>query len=245
MRGRPAPQPFALRRRHERRRRLLRWAAAVAVVVALAAGGWLIWFSDVLGVRSVQVSGVDSLDPDRVRETAAIEPRTPLARLDTVAVESRVAQLERVEQVTVERRWPRTVRITVVERTAVAWAQTAGVLRAVDRFGVDFRTLEEEPDDLVEIRTSATDPRQRQLAVSAAASVISALRTDDPDLMEQVRAVTADTRDSVTLLLGGGRTVVWGSATRTEQKLQVLEALLEIEADEYDVSAPEQPTTRR
>lgn len=238
-------QLFQRRRRQERRHRLVRWALAALVVAALGALVWLVWFSDVLGVRTVQVSGTEDLDPQVVREAADVTLREPLARVDTVAVETRVARLERVERVSVERRWPRTVRITVTERTAIAWTEAAGVRRAVDRFGVDFRTLDKEPKKLVRITTSASDPRQRQLAVSAAASVIARLASDDPGLLEAVRSVDAATRDSVTLELTKGRTVVWGSATKPEQKLEVLDALLEIGASEYDVSAPEQPTTRQ
>ena len=52
-------------------------------------------------------------------------------------------------------------------------------------------------------------------------------------------------KDSVQLVLGKNRTVTWGSAAKGEQKLTVLRSLLKIKARGYDVSAPEQPTTRR
>lgn len=235
---------FEERRRADSRRRLRRWLLAVLGVVVLVALVWLVWFSDVLGVRTVEVEGLTSLEPSEVREVADVPLGTPLARLDTVAIQGRVAKIERVERVEVERAWPRAVRIVVTERTAVAWTTVDGTLRALDRFGVDFRDLSKEPKGYVEVTTDATDPRQRQLAIASAASVVAFLRREDPELVEQVQAVDAPTRDAVTLDLTKGRTVTWGSAVDSPQKLEVLRALLEIDASGYDVSAPEQPTTR-
>lgn len=237
-------QRFVLRRRQDRRRRLLRWLAVLLGLAVVAGLVWMVWFSEVLGVRTVEVEGVETLKPQQVRRVVDVAQGTPLARVDTSAAAARVARLERVERVEVERSWPRTVTVVVTERSAVAWTTVDGEIRALDRFGVDFRTLRKEPKGLVEVSTTATDPRQRQLALVAAASVVSRLRADAPTLMEQVQAVDAPSRDAVTLDLSKGRTVTWGSAAKPEQKLEVLEALLRIDATGYDVSAPEQPTTR-
>jgi cell division protein FtsQ len=238
-------QRFTERRRRDRRRRLLRWGAGVLVVAGVAGLVWLVWFSDVLGVRAVEVEGTERLKAQQVRAVADVPRGEPLARVDTEAAAARVARLPLVERVDVERSWPRTVTVVVTERTAVAWGVVDGERRAVDRFGIDFRTLPREPRGLVEITTSATEPRQRQLAVVAAASVVARLRTDAPALMRQVRGVDAPSRDAVTLRLTKGRTVTWGSAAKARQKITVLTALLRIRAEGYDVSAPEQPTTRR
>jgi cell division protein FtsQ len=238
-------QRFAERRRRAGRRRLLRWLGGVLGVGVVAGLVWLVLVSDVLGVRTVRVEGLTTMEAAQVREAADVVRGTPLARLDTDAAAARVARLPRVERVEVERSWPRTVTVVVRERSAVAWTRVDGDVRLLDRFGVDFRTVAKAPKGLVEVSTTATEPRQRQLAVVAAASVVSRLRSDAPALMKQVQAVDAPTRDAVTLDLTQGRTVTWGSAAKPEQKLIVLEALLRIDATGYDVSAPEQPTTRR
>ena len=203
------------------------------------------WFSTVLGVHRVQVTGVTSLRPDAVREVAEVPSRRPLARVDTVRVEARVSSLERVERVRVSRSWPRTIRIEVVERTAVAWVRVDGEVRSLDRYGVDFRTLPREPRTLVEVRVPTFEARARQQALQSAAAVLARIRADDPRLFAQVQRVEAATQDSVVLDLTKGRRVTWGSAAKPAEKLQVLEALLDIEASGYDVSAPEQPTTRK
>ncbi len=238
-------QRFHERRRRDRRKRLLRWTGGLGAVVLVGVLVWLVWFSHVLGVRDVEVEGTRTLGVKQVRSVADVRLGTPLARLDTAAVEARVAGLPAVERVEVRRSWPRTVRVEVTERTAVAWTRVDGDVRALDRFGIDYRTLRQPPRGLVEVSTSATDPRQRQLAVVAAAAVVARLEKADPDLVEAVRAVEAPSRDAVTLRLSRDRTVTWGSAAKPKQKLKVLRALLRIRARGYDVSAPEQPTTRQ
>ena len=50
--------------------------------------------------------------------------------------------------------------------------------------------------------------------------------------------------DSITLTLADGRSVRWGSADESQRKVQVLAILLKQKASVYDVSGPEQPTTR-
>jgi cell division protein FtsQ len=153
--------------------------------------------------------------------------------------------MERIDQVDVARHWPRTIRIEVVERKPIAWVTSGVAIRALDRYGVDFRTLRKEPKDLVEVQVETIDSRRRQQALESSAAVLEQLRTDDPGLLKKVQYVRVASKDSVQLVLGKNRTVTWGSAAKGEQKLTVLRSLLKIKARGYDVSAPEQPTTRR
>jgi cell division protein FtsQ len=62
--------------------------------------------------------------------------------------------------------------------------------------------------------------------------------------MAQTRRVRAQSMDSITLTLADGRSVRWGSADESQRKVQVLAILLKQKASVYDVSVPEQPTTR-
>jgi cell division protein FtsQ len=238
-------QRFEDKRRHDRRRALLRYVLPVLGVAAVAALVWLVWFSSVLSVDTVDVEGLDTLEPDQVREVAEVAIGRPLARLDTVGIEGRVGAMERVESVAVDRSWPGTARIVVTERRPVAWVRLDGRMRAIDRYGVDFKTYEREPRSIVEVRFPFLEARRLQQSLASAGSVLAALREDDPDLVEEVRHVEVESQDSVVLVLSRGRTVTWGGAARTAEKLTVLRSLLEaVDADGYDVSAPEQPTTQ-
>lgn len=236
---------FAERRRSERRRRLRRVLFAVLTVIVAGAVVWVVWFSAALAVNRVQVEGATTLKPMDVRSQAAVRLGEPLARVDTDAVASRVAEMERIDQVEVSRQWPRTIRIDVVERKPIAWTLSGGEIRTLDKYGVDFRTLRTQPKDLVEVRVETWSARRRQQALGGSAAVIELLRTDGQDILKKVRYVRAASKDSITVVLGKNRTVMWGSEAKGQQKLRVLRSLLKIKARGYDVSAPEQPTTRR
>ena len=236
---------FAERRRSERWRRIRHVLLGLLGVGAVAGAVWVIWFSSALSVNRIDVDGTTTLTPMDIRSTAAVRLGEPLARVDTVAIESRVAAMERIDRVVVSRRWPRTIRIEVVERKPIGWVMSGIAIRALDRYGVDFRSLRTEPKNLVEVQVETLDSRKRQQALVSAAAVLELLRTDDPGLMKKVRYVRVASKDSVQLVLGKNRTVSWGSASKGQQKLTVLRSLLKIKARGYDVSAPEQPTTRR
>src|SRR5690242_18218688 len=112
------------RKRFARRQRARRWLAwrpilvVVLLVGAVSLGFWLVYFSPVLAVHGVQVTGAQSLDPRVVRRAAEIPPDTPLATVDLGAVAARVENLRAVKSVDVSRSWPHQVRIDVVERQA-------------------------------------------------------------------------------------------------------------------------------
>ncbi len=93
------------------------------------------------------------------------------------------------------------------------------------------------------MRVTVADPRRRQQTYAAVASVVESI--DDTELRSQVQLVSATSKDSITLDLTKGRTVTWGSAVSAKRKLVVLGSLLQISAKGYDVSAPDQPTTRK
>src|SRR5690606_27417916 len=99
--------------------------------------------------------------------------------------------MERVDEVEVTRRWPGTIRIEVVERRPIAWTLDSGAIRALDRHGVDFRTLRKEPKDLVRVVVETFDARKRQQALESAAAVVELLRREDPSLLKAVRSVRA------------------------------------------------------
>lgn len=225
-------------RRRSRLRLVVRALVATLVALLLGAGVWLVGFSPVLAVQRVEVTGTSVLDAATVERTAAISTGTPLARLDVAGIERRVGALAPVREVHVDRQWPSTVTIEVTERTplyAVQQNQGDGYL-LVDRDGVAYTTLPEPPGGLLVVTADSAE------LLPDVATVVAAL----PDeLRDQVHGVSADTRDSITLALSGGRTVVWGSAERSDYKATVLMALLKArKGTVYDVSAPDWPAVR-
>lgn len=222
----------------------MRVLIAVVVLVVVLGGAWVVAFSSLLAADAVEVTGTDQLTKAEVEAAAGVPLGRPLARIDLDAIEERVRALPLVESVEASRSWPGTVQLRVTERTAVAWIEIDGEIRGVDRFGSDFRSFD-EPPALTEIRIDTNDPRDRQQSFEGLGAVVATLRSSAPDLLAAVEYGEAETQDSLTFQLADGRSIRWGSAEDTPRKIEVVSALLgTVQASEYDVSAPEQPTTR-
>ncbi|MFI7442073.1 cell division protein FtsQ/DivIB [Nonomuraea indica] len=218
--------------------------ARTALLVLLTAGvvgtaAWLVFFSPVLGVRSITIVGNITVPTDRIRQQAAVPELHPLATVDLGAVESRVLGIRRLATARAERVWPGTLRIQVVEREPVAAVQVGGKAAVVDKQGVVIEVGDTVPPllpVLVVDRPAAGDP-----ATMAALQVIQHLPDELTGRVRQVRATTAE---GVSLTLSDGRSVVWGGTDRGEEKGRILTRLLRRKAEVYDVSSPDVVTLR-
>lgn len=228
------------------RRRFLRWfgrAQVIALVTILLVGFgvWVVYASPWLGVKSVDVEGTSYLTPHEVERVADVPIDTPLARLDLNAVEDRVAELPAVAAVDVERDWPDGVHIVIQERTAIAVVKQDHKLHGMDADGVLYRTYRHRPDRLPLVRAGQLDDKGSADALHEVAGVIASL---DRSIARKVDHVEVASMDAIELVLSNGKQVQWGSAAQSDLKARVLATLLEVNASVYDVSVPEQPTTR-
>lgn len=234
-RAKPSPRNRPNRQVEIRRR----WVALLTVLTLVAAV-YLLFFSSMLGVQDVAVSGSRTVPADQIRTVAAVPAGKPLLRLSTDEIRDRVAAMPGIATVEVSRSWPNTVEITVTERTAIAFFDSGpggdGV-HLVDGGGVVFKTVAARPPGLPELKlpkVSADDPVTR--AVTAVLGVIP------EQLLKQVTTATAKTPASVEFTLASGKIVRWGTAEQTDRKAKVLAALLSQDGKVYDVAAPELPT---
>ena len=214
---------------------LVRLVLLTVVSVAL---GLVLYFTPVMSARSLVVTGTGGVTREQVVDAAAVRLRTPLLQIDTDAVADRVAGIRAVASARVQREYPSTLRITIAERIPVAVKDFPDGPHLFDRDGVDFATAPPPPglpyldvDD-----PGPTDPSTR-----AALEVMTALR---PEVIAQVGRVAAQSVASITLTLIDGRTVLWGTTDRTDEKADKLAALLTQPGRVYDVSSPDLPTVK-
>jgi cell division protein FtsQ len=233
------PKPAVRNRPHRQVEIRRRWVALLSVLTVIALV-YLLFFSSMLGVKDVSVSGSRTVPADQIRAGAAVPADKPMLRLSTDEIRDRVAGMPGIATVEVSRSWPNTVEITVTERTAIAFFDSGpggdGV-HLVDGGGVVFKTVPARPPGLPELRlpkVSADDPVTR--AVTAVLGVLP------EQLLKQVTTATAKTPASVEFTLSSGKIVRWGTAEQTDRKAKVLAALLTQEGRIYDVAAPELPT---
>lgn len=200
--------------------------------------GLVLYFTPLMSARSVDVRGTGVVTRDEVLAAAQVTIGTPLLQIDTDAVADRVAGIRRVATARVQRGYPSTLRIIIVERIPLAVKDFPDGPHLFDRDGVDFATAP-PPPGLPYL--DVDNPGPADPPTEAALEVMTAL---PPDVLAQVGRVAAPSVASVTLTLADGRTVVWGTTDRTDEKADKLAALLTQPGRVYDVSSPDLPTVK-
>jgi cell division protein FtsQ len=231
------PDPAASASAAGSRRSLLgrrAFVAAVALTILVVAS-WALLGPTVLVVRHVRVTGAGAqLPASAVRAAADIALGTPLARLNTAAAAHRVERLPAVLSARVSRSFPDTVVIAVRPRIPALAVPMGSGYALVDSYGVTVSSAAAVPAGMP-VLTSPPSVLRGSPAVRAAALVVEEL---PGSLRAGVRSVSATRGGSVTLLLDGGITVVWGGPAQGAQKAAELGVLLGTHARYYDVSDP-------
>jgi len=234
--GKSAQESRTSRRGAVRGLKVMIWTV---VLVALFVGlGLLLYFTPIMAARNVVITGLGAVTQDEVVAAAAVKQGTPLLQINTDDVAERVATIRRVGSARVQREYPSTLRITVVERLPIVVKDYPDGPHLFDRDGVDFATAP-PPPNLPYLE--ADNPGPSDAPTKAALAVMTALR---PEVAGQVARVSAPSVAAITLTLVDGREVVWGTTDRTEEKAQKLAALLTQPGHIYDVSSPDLPTVK-
>jgi len=216
---------------------------AALVLGVLGTSAWVVFGSRVLVVRHVEVTGTHLVPKSQVIAATGVRVGGSMINLDTGGVADRVAGIQQVEAVRVERRWPTTLRIEVRERVPAVVAVRGRRYYQIDRFGVTVLATSARPRGLPALVVGAPNPGDP--ATAAALAVWRGL----PDRFRwRVSAIGANDPEEVTLRLKSGVSVIWGAPERAAEKLRLVEALAGAAAGRsahtIDVSSPEVVTTR-
>jgi len=234
--GRIVNQPKPVARGFVRGLKMLLASALLAIVgVGL---GLVLYFTPAMSARNIVITGIGAVTREEVLDAAQVRIGTPLLQINTNQIADRVAAIRRVASARVQRQYPSALRITVVERVPVAVKDFPDGPHLFDRDGVDFATGP-PPPALPYI--DVADPGPTDPATKAALQVLLALR---PEVASQVSRIAAPSVASITLTLGDGRVVIWGTTDRTDEKAEKLAALLTQTGKTYDVSSPDLPTVK-
>jgi cell division protein FtsQ len=212
--------------------------ATVLIVIVGVGLGLVLYFTPAMSARNIVVTGLSVVTREEVLDAAQVRPGTPLLQINTNQVADRVAAIRRVASARVQRQYPSALRIAIVERVPVVVKDFPDGPHLFDRDGVDFATAP-PPPALPYI--DVADPGPTDPATKAALQVLMALR---PEVAGQVGGIAAPSVASITLTLGDGRVVIWGTTDRTEEKAEKLGALLTQPGRTYDVSSPDLPTVK-
>lgn len=213
-----------------------RWLplAVMGVVTAVVV---VLYFTPLLGVRSVRVEGGTLLPEQQVVAAAQVELGRPMLQVDTDEVAARLRALPKMASAEAELAWPSTVLLRVTERAPAVFMKAADGIYLVDDAGVPFQKVPEPPAGVPELRVataSVQDPATR--------AALTVLRSLGPPLRGEVLTVVADKPSDIHLLLTGNREVQWGDVDDAQRKAAILPPLLTRPGKVYDVTSPVLPT---
>lgn len=231
---------FHLRAQEVRRRpwRLTGYVAGVVALVAVLV--WVVGFSPLLAVRSVEVVGVPQSEVAAIRNLAQVPLGQPMARVDSAAVTSRVGQLATLADVSIERSWPSTLVIHASPRVPFLVVKNPqGQLEVVDAGGLAYARVNAVPRGVPVVFAAS----QAALSRDALMTAVTVVRVLPDSLQRRVSRVVVSSADLVTLTIGATQ-VVWGGVDAPERKLTIMTALLKAAPQVIDVSAPDTPVTR-
>jgi cell division protein FtsQ len=227
----PAPGAGARRRRRDP------WRTAffgVLVLAIVAGAAWALLGSSLLVVRHEEVTGNGDLTAAAVVAAAGIRPGSPMASLNTGAAARRVEQITQVRTATVSRSWPDTVVITVQMRIPALAVASSGQFALIDGSGVIVRWSGRRPAGMPLL----TDPAPQLRGSGGVRAAVTILARLPGHLRRLIESVSAQSADTVTFLLRGGVTVVWGGTGQDATKVAELSVLMRTRAHYYNVSDP-------
>ncbi|MFE2101797.1 cell division protein FtsQ/DivIB [Streptomyces sp. NPDC059468] len=242
--------PLAWRLRKPRLRTIV--ILAVALMLLGAGSVWVLYGSSWLRVQRVSVSGTRVLTPADVREAASVPVGDPLISVDTDAVAARLRRkLPRIDTVDVVRSWPHGIGLKVVERTPVLLVRKAGNFVEVDAKGVRFATVSQALKgvpalELTASRKGAGSASFRRFGTGRLVREAVRVAGDLPAAVARdARSVQVRSYDDISVELGDGRTVAWGSGESGGAKARALTALMKAApgARHFDVSVPTAPAS--
>jgi cell division protein FtsQ len=180
-----------------RPKRGIRWRL-IAIVFFLLVIGPAAWFArrgatkmDFFHVRAVEVQGVRYLDPSIVLDRMAIDTMRSVLD-DYRPLIARVKSLPQVADVSITRKLPGTLVVTILENLPVALSPSPRGLEAVDSAGVVL------PIDPTSADLDLPVALQRDVAML---NLLGALRSHEPILFRRISEIGRDGRDGVVMQL--------------------------------------------
>ena len=240
--------------RAEGRRRLRVLLAALSALAA-AGAGLAATRSPLLDVDKVVIRGAEHTPRADLVAAAGTGDNPLLIEYDTAAAARRIERLPWVRSAHVDRKWPDTVRIAIVERDAVAALPATQGWALLDR---DGRIVDVGTDDRGLVAIAATPLRRRAgrdvpTSLRPGLAVAAALAAEDRAVLRaHVKAVLVGGRSDAVQLglqLTDGGTVQLGGSDDLQTKLvaaaTVLESVAPASIDTLDVRVPNAPVLRR
>jgi cell division septal protein FtsQ len=219
--------------------------AILAFVLIFGAGSYLLGWSPLLSVRSVEITGAPTKESAlAISRSLDIADGEKLARVDPRALSNRLRSFDWIESSQVSRNWiSGKVLIAIKTREPIALYNEPGKPQVVlDSSGNTFATPADIADGLPKVSAKSVD------GGLAAIKVFTELPESFSKNIDRMSAARANNFLIYGKFEGQDLRIIWGDGEDTDLKVQVIEALLKRDENKnlrmIDVSAPHAPIVK-
>lgn len=219
------------------------WWESVFFLIFLLVAGFILVSSSLFAIKTIAVEGTHLLDDGEVRSTSGIVLGSNIFRVRLAAARDRIEELPLVQEVELARKFPATVRITIIERVPVALLSIEGDFWELDVEAVRLREKESGWGDLPVITgVGIGDPNLQRVLESV-------VKLPD-QVVDELSEVFFGDDLRLTLYTFEGIEVRMGRAERLEYKGEILLEVLNLVRQEsrkvkyIDLSEPEKAVVK-
>ena len=241
---------------HKVKKRLKRLAITTTTITAFAAVAYLLGWSSVLTVKSIEITGTSETQVilnQLTTEEISLQVGQKFARVDPRAIERSVSKLDWLAMVSVSRNWiSKQVSIAVIERVAVAKALTSeNSMVNFDISGAVFKPISREQilgQKSLPIVSTAGDSKAD---LSGVVKLLQQLPENLQYLIEDLQQISVTKSGDILMKTRINQLSVeinWGGVQQLDQKYSILIALLKLpennEIRQVDLSEPSAPVVK-
>ncbi len=207
-------------------RRWLRSLVAVVVLLGLVGASLWVWRSPAFEVSKIEVEGSRRVSAEAVAASTGLAGANMFTADLAHAEEDIYAGLPLIQSVTIERDWPRTIRVTVVERQPWGTWEQGGVKYTIDRDGVVL-AVAPGPESAPLIRSSEPGSRLQgdrvdYQAIESAAQIYASLPAALGTAVTEVAFIAGK---GVQVTTADGQSALFGDSSSIPYKISVWSAL--------------------
>ena len=219
--------------------------AGVLVVLIFGGGSYVLGWSNLLTVRSLEITGAPTeQSKELIIRSLKIQTGDKLARIDPSSISARLAANSWIQSSKVSRNWLNgKVEISVTSRVPVALYTEPGQPQvALDASGKTFTLPAALPDGLPKV--SATSVASGLAAIK----VFTELPTEFSAGIDRLSAARPSNLLIYGVFSGRDLRIIWGDGLDTDLKIKVITALLDQPENKsirmIDVTAPHAPIVK-
>lgn len=227
--------------------------AAVSSILIISIFAYILGWSSLLTVKSIEVSGTQSsnaITNELIAKDLALTAGMKLARVDIRGIKSTLSNMDWLANYSVSRNWfSGKITLAVEEKTGIAKAaDTEGSILYFDKEGQLFKPVSAIQLSVMNNLPLVQTQSNSKSDLAEVAKLLQSLPAELADFLSNLNGISVAKSGFINMATKRGERsieIVWGRADDLAQKSKVLLALLDLPennaATKFDISLPDAP----